>query len=166
MNSALRPQYHWFCVLTLVLVSLLPPFATAAKLDGIDLPAQYEDRYKALIDELRCLVCQNETLADSDADLAADLRREIREKMLKGESDRQITRFLVARYGDFVLYKPPVKTTTLMLWYGPFALLALGIVIAIITVRRRARTAPVTLNEAQHRQVQELLRRQDEDKSS
>lgn len=166
MNIASRRQYLQFFFLMFAWVSLLPAFAHAAKLDGVDLPAQYEDRYKALIDQLRCLVCQNETLADSDADLAADLRREIREKMLKGESDRQITGFLVARYGDFVLYKPPVKTTTLMLWYGPFALLALGIVIAIITVRRRARAAPVTLNEAQHRQVQELLRRQDEDKSS
>lgn len=166
MSGALRPPYRWLCVLTLVLVSVLPPFATAAKLDGIDLPAQYEDRYKALIDQLRCLVCQNETLADSDADLAADLRREIREKMRKGESNKQITDFLVARYGDFVLYKPPVKATTLMLWYGPFGLLALGVVIAVITVRWRARSAPVTLNEAQHRQVQELLRRQDEDQAS
>ena len=60
MSAALRPRYRWLCVLTLVLVSVLPPFATAAKLDGIDLPAQYEDRYKALIDQLRCLVCQND----------------------------------------------------------------------------------------------------------
>jgi cytochrome c-type biogenesis protein CcmH len=140
--------------------------ASAARLDGIDLPEQYEVRYKALIDELRCLVCQNETLADSDAELAADLRREIREKMVQGQSDKQITDFLVARYGDFVLYNPPVKPTTLMLWYGPFALLALGVLIAVITIRRRGRRAPVTLNDEQHRQVQALLRGQDEEKGS
>ncbi|MBI5040428.1 MAG: cytochrome c-type biogenesis protein CcmH [Gammaproteobacteria bacterium] len=140
--------------------------ASAARLDGIDLPEQYETRYKALIDQLRCLVCQNETLADSNAELAADLRREVREMMVKGKSDQEITEFLVARYGDFVLYNPPVKSTTLMLWYGPFALLALGVLIAIITVRRRGRTEPTTLNATQHQQVQDLLRRQDEEKNS
>ena len=133
-------------------------------LDGIDLPEQYESRYKKLIDQLRCLVCQNETLADSDAELAADLRREIREKMVKGESDEQITVFLVERYGDFVLYNPPVKPTTVMFWYGPFALLALGVLIAIITVRRRGRTTPPSLSAAHHQQVQDLLRKQDEEK--
>jgi cytochrome c-type biogenesis protein CcmH len=144
----------------------MPQSASAAKLDGIDLPEQYESRYKALIDQLRCLVCQNETLADSDADLAADLRREIREKMVQGQSDKQITEFLVDRYGDFVLYNPPVKPTTLMLWYGPFALLALGVLIAVITIRRRGRRAPTSLDDEQHRQVQALLRRQDEEKGS
>lgn len=150
----------------ILLFSGMPQPASAAKLDGIDLPEQYEARYKALIDDLRCLVCQNETLADSDADLAADLRREIREKMVSGQSDKQITAFLVARYGDFVLYDPPVKPTTLMLWYGPFALLAFGVLIAVITIRRRGRRAPTTLNDEQHRQVQDLLRRQDEGKGS
>ena len=143
-----------------------PHPASAAKLDGIDLPEQYEVRYKALIDQLRCLVCQNETLADSDAELAADLRREIREKMVQGQNDKQITEFLVARYGDFVLYKPPVKPTTVLLWYGPFALLGLGVLIAIITIRRRGHRAPTTLDAEQHRKVQELLRRQDEDQGS
>lgn len=138
--------------------------ATAAVLDGIDLPEQYEIRYKKLIDQLRCLVCQNETLADSHAELAVDLRREIRKKMAEGESDEQITAFLVARYGDFVLYNPPHKPTTVMLWYGPFAMLALGVLIAFITVRRRGRTTPPSLSAEHHQQVQDLLRRQDEGK--
>ncbi len=161
---------YFLCVLcaaaAILFLSGIPQAASAAKLDGIDLPEQYEGRYKALIDQLRCLVCQNETLADSEADLAADLRREIREKMVQGQSDKQIRDFLVARYGDFVLYKPPVKATTLMLWYGPFALLALGVLIAVITIRRRGRRTPETINDEQHRQVQALLRRQDEGKNS
>jgi cytochrome c-type biogenesis protein CcmH len=140
--------------------------ASAAKLDGIDLPEQYETRYKALINELRCLVCQNETLADSNAELAVDLRREIRGMLVDGKNDQEITEFLVARYGDFVLYNPPVKPTTMMLWYGPFALLALGVLIAVITIRRRGRAAPTTLSATQHQQVQDLLRQQDEDKGS
>lgn len=144
----------WLCIGTVQPLN-------AATLDGIDLPEQYEARYKTLIDQTRCLVCQNETLADSHAELAADLRREIRTMMVEGKSDTEITEFLVARYGDFVLYNPPVKPTTLMLWYGPFALLVFGVLIAIITIRRRGRTTPTMLSTAQHEQVQDLLRRQD-----
>ena len=109
-----------------------------------------EARLHKLSTELRCLVCQNETLADSRADLANDLRREIRDMMKAGKSDREITEFLVARYGDFVLYRPPVKSTTLLLWGGPFALLALGIVIWFVLLRRRTRrveAAPLTAEE-------------------
>lgn len=85
-----------------------------------------EDRYKALAEELRCLVCQNQSLADSHADLAGDLRDEVREQMASGRSDEEIKHFLVARYGDFVLFRPPLKETTWALWAGPFALLATG----------------------------------------
>lgn len=153
-------------IVVLLLMSIAASGAHAAKLDGIDLPEQYEPRYKALITELRCLVCQNETLADSNAELAVDLRREIRGMLVDGKSDQEITEFLVARYGDFVLYNPPVKPTTMMLWYGPFALLALGVLIAVITIRRRGRGTPTTLSAAQQRQVHELLHRQDEGKGT
>ena len=85
-----------------------------------------EDRYKALAEELRCLVCQNQSLADSAAELAGDLRDEVREQMAAGRSDDEIKEFLVARYGDFVLFRPPLKQTTWALWAGPFALLAAG----------------------------------------
>jgi cytochrome c-type biogenesis protein CcmH len=85
-----------------------------------------EQRMKALTEQLRCLVCQNETLADSRADLAEDLRQQIREQMKAGKSDQEILAFLTQRYGDFVLYKPPVKATTYLLWFGPFILLIAG----------------------------------------
>jgi cytochrome c-type biogenesis protein CcmH len=85
-----------------------------------------EQRMKALTEQLRCLVCQNETLADSRADLAEDLRRQIREQMNAGKSDQEILGFLTQRYGDFVLYNPPIKATTYLLWFGPFVLLFAG----------------------------------------
>jgi cytochrome c-type biogenesis protein CcmH len=96
-------------------------------------------RLKALEKELRCLVCQNQTLADSDAGLADDLRREVRALALAGKSNEEIKQYLVARYGDFVLYSPPVKTTTWLLWFGPLALLVVGGAIWLAVVRRRAR---------------------------
>ena len=163
-TGTLQRVLRALAVMVLCAVTLQP--ASAAKLDGIDLPEQYEARYKTLINELRCLVCQNETLADSNAELAVDLRREIRGMLVDGKSDPEITEFLVARYGDFVLYNPPVKPTTMMLWYGPFALLALGVLIAVITIRRRGRATPTTLSATQQQQVQDLLRQQDEGKGS
>ncbi len=98
-----------------------------------------ERRMMALAQELRCLVCQNQTLADSQADLAADLRQEIRELMQKGESDEQIKRYLVARYGDFVLYRPPLKSSTWLLWFGPGLLLVGGLAALYLVLLRRRR---------------------------
>jgi cytochrome c-type biogenesis protein CcmH len=96
-----------------------------------------EARLMKLSSELRCLVCQNQTIADSNADLAVDLRNEIREKIQANMSDAEIKAFMVARYGDFVLYRPPVKNTTLVLWVGPFLLLVVGGGILIFNLRRR-----------------------------
>src|SRR5262245_32546410 len=87
-----------------------------------------EARVTALASELRCLVCQNETIADSHADLAVDLRDQIREKMRQGQSNDQIVAFMVDRYGDFVLYRPPLKASTVLLWFGPLLLALAGIV--------------------------------------
>ncbi|HEY6045287.1 MAG TPA: cytochrome c-type biogenesis protein [Pyrinomonadaceae bacterium] len=98
---------------------------------------QIEQRMKALTQQLRCLVCQNETLADSQADLAEDLRREIREQMKAGKSDQEILAFLTQRYGDFVLYNPPVKTTTYLLWFGPFVLLIAGTLLLYRYLKQR-----------------------------
>jgi cytochrome c-type biogenesis protein CcmH len=98
-------------------------------------------RLKSLENELRCLVCQNQTLADSNAPLAEDLRREVRDLATSGKSDAEIRAYLVARYGDFVLYKPPVKSTTYVLWFGPFLLLAGGAVAWWVLIRRRSRTS-------------------------
>jgi cytochrome c-type biogenesis protein CcmH len=85
-----------------------------------------EARLKAMSHELRCLVCQNQTLADSDAPLAEDLRKEIRTQMREGKSDQEVIDYLVARYGDFVRYRPPVNNSTALLWFGPFLILLIG----------------------------------------
>jgi cytochrome c-type biogenesis protein CcmH len=98
-----------------------------------------EQRIRQLEEKLRCLVCQNQTLADSNAELAGDLRREVREQVAAGRSDQQIVDFLVQRYGDFVLYEPPFKSTTALLWLGPFVLLAAAVLVLVATLRRRRR---------------------------
>ncbi len=117
-----------------------------------------EARVLRIAEELRCLVCQNETIAASHADLAVDLRKQIRTQLGQGKSEREILDFMVQRYGDFVLYRPPLKTTTLLLWAGPFALLALGAVVLVRNVRgRRARTAAGALSEAQAERARRLL---------
>jgi len=98
-----------------------------------------EARLKNLGEELRCLVCQNQTIADSAAPLAVDLRNQIREQVRAGRSDDQIRDYMVARYGDFVLYRPPLKATTAALWLGPAALLAIALVALALTIARRRR---------------------------
>ena len=111
-----------------------------------------------LAEKLRCLVCQNESLASSHAELAEDLRREVRELMLKGMSDQQIKDYLVARYGDFVLYDPPVKKTTLLLWYGPFGLLLIGLAILVWQLRKRKNNiVDIELSAADTQRAVDLL---------
>jgi len=116
-------------------------------------------RYKTLIAELRCLVCQNQNIADSDADLAADLRREVHRMILEGKSDDAIVDFMVTRYGDFVLYRPPLKAKTLLLWGAPFALGIGGVVLLLLQLRRRhADPATTTPLDAEERaRLQSLL---------
>jgi cytochrome c-type biogenesis protein CcmH len=117
---------------------------------------ELDARVKALASELRCLVCQNQTLADSNAELAVDLRNQIREQLGRGASEREVVDYLVARYGDFVLYRPPFKPATLLLWLGPFLLLAAGILI----LARRARAgkaAEPELSEEDRRRAARLL---------
>lgn len=117
-----------------------------------------EAQVQRLSEELRCLVCQNQTLADSSSGLAEDLRQEIREMAAKGMSDKAIIDYLVVRYGDFVRYRPPLKSTTALLWFGPFALLLAGGAILFMTLRKRekmATDAPLSAEEA--RKVSELL---------
>jgi cytochrome c-type biogenesis protein CcmH len=122
-----------------------------------------EQRVRTVAEELRCLVCQNQTLADSNADLAVDLRREIREKMRAGMSDKAVIDYLVARYGDFVRYRPPFKSTTLLLWLGPFLLLITGATVLYVNVaRRRRRVAETPLSPEEHRRAAELLGKEGE----
>jgi len=116
-----------------------------------------EKRVMALAEELRCLVCQNQTLADSNAPLAEDLRNQLREKMRQGKSDAEVVDFLVERYGDFVLYRPPLKATTVLLWFGPFLLLALGFAVLLRRVRRRRQAADTEISDADKKRAAELL---------
>jgi cytochrome c-type biogenesis protein CcmH len=101
-----------------------------------------EARVMKIAAELRCLVCQNQTIADSHADLAIDLRNQVREMLKKGQSQAEIVDYMTARYGDFVLYRPPVKSTTALLWFGPAVLLVGGLAVLITVLRRRSRLAP------------------------
>lgn len=123
-----------------------------------------EDRYKELITEIRCLVCQNQSLADSDAELAQDLRQEVYDLMQKGQDNPQIVDFLVYRYGDFVLYKPPVKPSTYWLWYGPFALLVLGIIMLIKTVRQRGKQTDASFSEQEQARLDKILGKDGDDR--
>ena len=100
-----------------------------------------EDRMLAITSELRCLVCQNQTIADSHADLAADLRQEVREMLQRGQTPEQIRRYMTDRYGDFILYRPPLKASTAVLWLGPALLLAVALAALGLVIRRRARLA-------------------------
>jgi cytochrome c-type biogenesis protein CcmH len=100
-----------------------------------------EARMTRITAELRCLVCQNQTIADSNADLAVDLRRQVREMLRKGDDDAKIIQYMTDRYGDFVLYRPPVKATTMLLWFGPALMLLFGFGALAVVMRRRARAA-------------------------
>jgi cytochrome c-type biogenesis protein CcmH len=134
--------------------------ASATKMDAPAGDAALEARLKKLETELRCLVCQNQTLADSNASLAEDLRLEVRELARAGKSDDEIRAYLVARYGDFVLYDPPLKATTSLLWLGPFALLGGGAILWWVILRRRERAAevpPPPANAAAEARARELL---------
>jgi cytochrome c-type biogenesis protein CcmH len=118
-----------------------------------------EQRMKSLTEQLRCMVCQNETLADSRADLAEDLRMQIREQIKAGKSDQEIIAFLTARYGDYVLYNPPVKAKTYLLWFGPFVLLiaGTGVLYRYLRIRRdKINEAPLTADE--RKRAEEILR--------
>jgi cytochrome c-type biogenesis protein CcmH len=147
--------------LAIVLVAAFLAIMAARAADAPDIaqdPA-LEKRVNEIGLELRCLVCQNQTISDSHAGLAVDLKNQIREQLKAGKTDRQILDFMVERYGDFVLYKPPMKATTILLWVGPFALMAIGIGAAVLIVRRRRSAAHETphLTEEQRRQAARLL---------
>ncbi len=118
-----------------------------------------EQRMLSISEEMRCLVCQNESLAASRADLAQDLRRELRELIKQGKTDAEIRDYMVARYGDFVLYRPRVSPTTWLLWGGPFLLMIVGVIVLMIYLRRRNRAlAEAPLSEDETRRAEALLK--------
>jgi cytochrome c-type biogenesis protein CcmH len=144
--------------LLLALMFLLP-VSWAKEAVPVAEDPEVERRMVTLSEDLRCLVCQNETIAASRADFANDLRREIREQMKANKSDKEIVDFMVARYGDFVLYRPPVKSTTLFLWFGPFIFLLVGATALFVYLkRRRKQVEDPVLTEQQLKQAETLLK--------
>lgn len=141
-----------------VVALLLAASASAREAAPMAADLAIEKRMVAISEELRCLVCQNESLSGSHAELAQDLRREIRKMIGEGKTDQEILDFMVARYGDFVRYRPPVKPTTWLLWAGPFLLLAGGVAALIAFLRRRAVTpAASALTDEERRRAAALL---------
>ena len=141
------------------LAVMMPAVAGEAKSMSND--PVLEARVMVIAEELRCLVCQNETIAASHADLAVDLRSQIRIKLTQGQSSQQILDFMVARYGDFVLYRPPLKASTVLLWVGPCALLLLAAGVLALNIRRqRGAATGSSMTEAEQRRAQQLLDRE------
>ena len=148
-------------VFLLVVLSSLSCVVFAQKAATED--AALDIRVRELSQQLRCLVCQNETLADSQADLAADLKQQIREQMKAGKSDKEILAYLTARYGDFVLYRPPVSRKTYLLWFGPFVFLAGGLVALFRYIKnRREQIHEQPLSAEEHKRAAELLQTEPE----
>ena len=147
-------------LLALLLLLVLPSFVIA-QIQTDDRPSDdpvVEQRLHKLSQELRCLQCQNQTLADSPAGLAADLRREIREQIKAGKSDQEIKTFLTQRYGEFILYRPKVSPATYLLWFGPFLLLLVGLVVLFRYIKhRRDSITEQPLTAEDHRRAEELL---------
>lgn len=143
----------------LALLIILPMLVSA---EGFDDPAT-DARYRALIGELRCLVCQNQSLADSHADLAKDMRHEVHKLVDQGQTNDQIVDYLVSRYGDFVRYRPPVNKTTWLLWFGPFILLAGGIAVLLMNIRRRNAVAKQQISNADRSRARSILENHPDD---
>ena len=141
----------------LLILAFLPVIAGATNAADIaGLNAEQEARYRTLTGQLRCLVCQNQNIADSDAPLAADLRNQVKRQILAGESNKQITDYLTERYGDFVLYKPPFTAITLALWLGPLLLVLLALAMAFAFARRsRSQAKAVAVDEEALRKLLE-----------
>jgi cytochrome c-type biogenesis protein CcmH len=146
-------------LLAVALFALLSLSALADEAKPVGTDPALEKRVQALTGELRCLVCQNQTIADSHADLAIDLKNQVREKLAQGMSDKQVVDYMVERYGDFVLYRPPVKSTTWLLWFGPFLLLALGLFFLAWKIKSRgaAIVEVQTVSEDDLKRAAELL---------
>lgn len=146
------------CVLGLSLVG-----AARAAIDTYQFRDEVErERFRGLTEELRCPKCQNQNIADSNAPIATDLRREIFRMLEEGRSDKEIVDFLVMRYGDFVMYKPPLDSRTWLLWYGPFGLLGLGAIVLCVLVLRRRKVeqapAQIALSAAERERLDALLK--------
>lgn len=132
-------------------------------IDDHQLPdPEQQKAYELITSELRCLVCQNQTIADSNAELAGDLRRQVFEMLQQGKSKDEIVKFMTDRYGDFVLYNPPLKTKTALLWLGPVAFLIIGIVMISWVIRRRKKAEPAPIDKDKQERIRHLLEEGDQ----
>jgi len=145
-------------LLLLIAPALLATTLHASEAQPLAEDPVVEQRLINIAEELRCLVCQNESLAASRAELAQDLRREVRELIKSGNSDQQVRDFLVSRYGDFVLYRPQLKPSTYLLWIGPFVLLLIAVFFLLRHLRRRQGVTTAPLSEEERRRAEELLK--------
>jgi cytochrome c-type biogenesis protein CcmH len=150
------PAFALKALLLFALAFLAAPLAHAQSSEIANADPKVENRLKVLAEELRCLVCQNQTIADSNAPLAVDLRNQIRTQIGQGASDDQIRDYMVQRYGDFVLYKPPFKATTVLLWVGPFVLVIGGMGLLVAMVRRRRPERP-EVKPGRRKELEKLL---------
>ncbi len=149
---------HFLKHLILAAVLLNCTFAAAYTLEEFEFDSpQQQAEFRDLIAKLRCLVCQNESLAGSQAELAQDLRNEVYKMMRAGQSEDEILDFLIARYGDFVLYDPPLKPSTYILWFGPFVLIGIGAVFMVRAVLRKKASSDAQISDADRERLQALL---------
>ena len=145
-------------ILALCLLLGAGPVHAGVTLEAFKFDSKAEEQhFKDLIEELRCLVCQNQSLADSDAELAHDLRAEVYDMIQAGKSDEEIVTFLVARYGDFVLYNPPVKPSTWLIWFGPFVLLLIAAILLLRALRRQKNTPATAITSTERARLDAIL---------
>jgi cytochrome c-type biogenesis protein CcmH len=144
-------------VFTVLMIMMLISVANARIEEHQFDNAEQEQRYHFLIDELRCLVCQNQNLADSNAELAQDLREQVYLMIKNGDTNENIINFMVSRYGDFVLYRPPLKPTTYMLWVGPFIILLIALIVVVQFIRKRQQSKPADINQSDRDKIKKML---------
>lgn len=144
--------------LLLMLFGFLQPVTVIAGIEAHEFTsAEQEQQYNKLVNELRCLVCQNQNLSGSNSELAQDLRKEVYGMIKKGDTDAEIIDFMVARYGDFVLYNPPFKPITFLLWIGPFAILIIAVLLLVVLIRKNKNKKSIDLDLGEADKVAELL---------
>lgn len=139
---------------------LFSPLALSSEAQPMAADPALEKRVEEVSAELRCLVCQNQTIADSHADLAIDLKNQVRDMLRSGKSNEEVVNYMVERYGDFVRYKPPVKPETWFLWFGPALLVLVGLAVLMVTLRKRAarvQQAAAPISDDEQRKIQQLL---------
>ncbi|MGH1536914.1 MAG: cytochrome c-type biogenesis protein [Gammaproteobacteria bacterium] len=150
-----------FCSLIIALICALC-ISSVVAVEPVDVKPEYESRYHELLNELRCLVCQNQTIAESDSELANDLRVEVNKMLANGASNNEIITFMADRYGDFVLYKPLVKPKTYLLWFGPFLFLALILLLVLMYLKKQKPPIDVELSVNEKQKLDSILKEKKE----